>query len=102
MIVSATGTSNGVVRLSVAGEVDMATVGDLEKAMIDAITADGTAQVTVDIAEVTFCDSSGLAAFDRSYFLAGRQGVSFRLTSPQPGVRQVLQITGLLETLTQP
>jgi anti-sigma B factor antagonist len=102
MIVSAAGTNNGVVRLSVAGEVDMATVGDLERAMTDAITADGTAQVTVDIAEVTFCDSSGLAAFDRSYFLAGQRGVLFRLTSPQPGVRQVLQITGLLETLTQP
>ncbi|MGK5680203.1 STAS domain-containing protein [Actinoplanes sp. URMC 104] len=94
-------SSNGVTRIQAAGEIDMATVVRLATAMTDAIFTAGTVSVIVDMADVTFCDSSGIAAFDRSYFLAAERGISFRLIRVRPEVCRVLEITGMLHTLTQ-
>jgi anti-anti-sigma factor len=54
------------------------------------------------MADVTFCDSSGIAAFDRNYFLASQTGVAFRLINVRPIVSRVLEITGMLDALTGP
>jgi len=102
MIVTTEPAVDGTRRLLVAGEIDMETVDDLATAMTDAITAGGTGTVIVDFTAVTFCDSSGLAALDSAYYLAGRHGVTFRLANPQPAVERVLQITAMLKRLTQP
>ncbi|HKV66576.1 MAG TPA: STAS domain-containing protein [Gaiellales bacterium] len=44
------------------GEIDLSTVDDL-RAMLDALSEDGHA-VALDLAEVTFMDSSGMHAFE--------------------------------------
>ena len=80
----------------------MATVEELDLAMTAAVTRHGVAAVEVDFAGVSFCDSSGLAALDNAYAGAAQRGIRFRLINPQPGVRRVLQLTGLLEVLTNP
>lgn len=101
MIVSIERVGDGVVGLRVAGEIDMATVEDLIAAMTAAINMCTAGTLIVDLANVTFCDSSGIAAFDNAFFLAGWRGVRFRLVNPQPAVRRVLEITGVLDRLTQ-
>jgi anti-sigma B factor antagonist len=100
MIVDTVDSGGGVTRLRAGGEIDMATVALLDAAMTDAVTLAGTVSVIVDMTDVTFCDSSGIAAFDRTYFLALTRGVAFRLVNVGPEVSRVLEITGLLETLT--
>jgi anti-sigma B factor antagonist len=100
MIITTQQTADGITRLHVAGEIDMATVAELVTAMTAAIITDATAAVLVDFTEVTFCDSSGIAALDHAYFEAGQRAVTFRLANPQPAVRRVLKITGLLDRLT--
>jgi anti-sigma B factor antagonist len=102
MIVKTVDSGGGVTRIWAAGEIDMATIEQLDTAMASAISAAGAVSVIVDMADVTFCDSSGIAAFDRNYFLASQTGVAFRLINVQPIVSRVLEITGMLDALTRP
>jgi len=91
MMVSTMTTGDGMFRLLVTGEIDMATVGDLEAALTQAITADATTAVVADLAQLTFCDSSGIAALDRAYHQASQRGVAFRVRNLQPPARRVLE-----------
>ncbi|MEV4283193.1 STAS domain-containing protein [Actinoplanes xinjiangensis] len=92
----------GVVRVSAAGELDMATADDLAKALHDAIGHPATTTVVVDFVQVSFCDSSGIEALDIAYGNAATTGISLRVTNLQSGVRRVLELTGLLNALTGP
>ncbi|MCY1144223.1 STAS domain-containing protein [Actinoplanes sp. Pm04-4] len=102
MLVHTYAISDGSVHLSVVGEIDIATVEDFEEALARAIAIDGAPRVVVDFSEVTFCDSSGLAALDRCCEQASHRGLQLRLVRPQRGVRRLLELTGLLEALTRP
>ncbi|MEV6493541.1 STAS domain-containing protein [Actinoplanes sp. NPDC051633] len=102
MIVNTVDGGGGVTRIWAAGEIDFATVAQLDTAMTSAISAAGAVSVIVDMADVTFCDSAGIAAFERNHFLASQSGVAFRLINVQPIVSRVLEITGMLDTLTRP
>ena len=53
--------AGGAAVLSVAGELDLATAGQLRRTVGD-LMGMGTRQVTVDLAEVGFIDSTGLGA----------------------------------------
>jgi anti-anti-sigma factor len=50
--------------------------------------------VTVDLAGLEFCDSSGLATFLRFHREAERAGSTLVLRSPQPNVRRMFELTG--------
>ena len=102
MKVSTAAVRDGVLRVRVTGEIDLAVVDGLETAIVEAVTTAGVSGVVVDLAEVTFCDSSGIAVFDRAYFLAERHGVNFELVEVQPAVRRILEITGVWDNLTGP
>ena len=90
----------GVVRMYVAGELDMATADDLRHALHQAITQPGTTTILIDVDQVSFCDSSGIEVLDRAYGEASDAVICLRLVNPQPAVRRVLDLTGLLQTLT--
>ena len=96
------GTDGGAVHLHVAGELDMATADDLRKALHQATTQPGTTAIVVDFDQVSFCDSSGIEVLDRAYGQAFDAGITLRLVNPQPAVRRVLDLVGILETLTGP
>ena len=93
---------DGRVEIVVAGELDMATAPHLEKAVSAAVADEGTRAVLVDLAGVPFCDSSGIAVLDRGYGAASDLDIRFRVAHVQPMVRQVLEIVGLMRTLTGP
>ena len=94
--------NDGVIRLAVAGEIDLATCDDLYDAVVTAAGADRAAEVVVDLAEVSFCDSSGIGAIMRARNLAAAMGVGVLVINPYGGVRRVLDITGVLSTLNSP
>lgn len=56
--------------------------------------------VVVDLAEVTFIDSSGLGALHSARRRAVKDGGTFVVSRPQAAVHRVLQITGLDVWLT--
>lgn len=94
--------ADGVVRLRVAGEIDMATAGDLENTIREATTPLDVTTVIVDLADVTFCDSSGIGALVRAQMDAARRGTAVQIADPRGCVLHVLQVTGVLDTLTNP
>ncbi|MGJ3225769.1 STAS domain-containing protein [Micromonospora aurantiaca (nom. illeg.)] len=54
----------GGVCLRLAGELDLGTAGELSSA-IDRVVAEGHRELLLDLTELTFCDSTGIAAFVR-------------------------------------
>ncbi len=81
------GPAGWVVR--VAGELDLATVPDLDACLV-ALDDDAV----IDLAELRFTDSTGIAALLRGHLRAVKRGGSFVLRSPTDRVVKVLEIMG--------
>lgn len=79
------------------GEIDVATVEGLRKALAESLGA-GCREVTVDMRNVTFMDSSGIAAFVLAMNTLGPKGV-LRIANAAPNISRVLEISGLSHLL---
>lgn len=84
--------------LRLAGELDLSTAPELNAA-IDRLTAEGERHLLLDLSELTFCDSTGIAAFVRGDNRAAAEGGWLRVTGASGRVERVLQMTGLAEVL---
>lgn len=85
-------------RIRLAGELDLANAAVLD-AELGAALADGSCQVLVDMRELTFIDSTGIAIVVSAL---GNDGNGKRLRflpSAAPAVSRVLQLTGVGERL---
>ena len=83
--------SDGVVYLS--GELDMAVAAAFSQSLISSL--DGQPPV-LNLAELTFLDSSGIRAILQVARVSGQEVV---LRSLHPNIRRVLKATGVNETL---
>lgn len=81
-------------RLAVAGEIDMDSAPQLLEAIVLAHQVAGT-DVTLDLRDVTFMDSRGLAAMVTAQRHLAREEARLRLVNPRPAVAAVLEITGV-------
>ncbi|MFC0004097.1 STAS domain-containing protein [Micromonospora siamensis] len=88
----------GTACLRLVGELDMSTAAELNAA-IDQLAADGHRHLVVDLSELTFCDSTGIAAFVRGDNQAAAEGGWLRVTGASGRVQRVLVITGLADVL---
>ncbi|MGV9767470.1 STAS domain-containing protein [Micromonospora tulbaghiae] len=66
---------------------------------MDRLVAEGHRELLLDLTELTFCDSTGIAAFVRGDNLVAADGGWLRLTGATGRVARVLQVTGLAEVL---
>lgn len=80
-----------VVRVS--GELDIRTCERLEHTTGELV--DQGRRVVLDLSELTFCDSTGLAVLVRLHKRAETAGGSMVLRSPVPRVLNLLTLTGL-------
>lgn len=94
--------SPGTVVVAVAGEVDMATAPALHTALLDALAVYTPANLEVDLSACTFLDCSGLRVFIATRTCALAAGSQLWISSPQPMVHMVLEVTGLLNGFTRP
>lgn len=78
--------------LVLAGELDPSTAPVLDAA-IDAALARGAATLVINLAGVTFLDSSGLRSLISAHIRLGPEPL--RLRGPSASARQLLTITGL-------
>jgi anti-anti-sigma factor len=85
--------------LNVAGEVDLATAGILQHEIVAGLEADDVPDVVVDLAEVTFLDSSGISVLLKGRRLADENAKGYRVDAAHGMVRQVLDISGVWEYL---
>lgn len=82
--------------VAVAGEVDLATGPELERALL-AIPA--AASVIVDLTDCGFIDSTGLHILFRAHERLGRSGGQLAVVSPNRPVLTVLEVTRLDQIL---
>jgi anti-anti-sigma factor len=90
----ATSLTGGVGHVDAAGEIDLATVEQLVEAVMATTPAGGT--VEIDLREVSFMDSSGVAALNRCRRHAAETGATLVIRCVSGGpVAQLLEWTGL-------
>jgi anti-anti-sigma factor len=89
----------GIVVLSVIGEVDLHTGPELRSAVRATFADPGTTQVRVDLAGVSFLDSTGVSALVGGHGEAQERGITLVVANPQPQVLKVLRIVGLDKVL---
>ena len=86
---------DGVV-LTLRGELDPHTAPRLRERIDEAFASDRV-QMALDLAGVTFIDSSGLRVILSGHKEANERGGKLVLQSPSPTARRLLDITGLLD-----
>ncbi|MER5338169.1 STAS domain-containing protein [Micromonospora sp. NPDC002717] len=84
--------------LRLAGELDLSTAPELNAA-IDRLVDGGERHLLVDLTELVFCDSTGIAAFVRGDNRVAADGGWLRVTGASGRVDRVLQVTGLADVL---
>lgn len=99
LVVEASGDVDGVRRLRLRGEIDLGTARLIDQALAEVLAAEPD-RVVVDLAEVTFIDSSGLNALVRARNLVGEQRGTLVLAQVPPELRRLLEISGLLDGFT--
>jgi len=87
---------NGSLRLILTGEIDVSNVDLLARGLATVPAPDN---VVVDLAGVTFLDSTGVAALVVAHRRAAAAGRRLAVVNAQGIVRRVLAITGALPTL---
>jgi anti-anti-sigma factor len=75
------------------GELDIATAPELVQ-LLARLRHHGH-PVTLDLAEVTFMDSTGLTTLMDAYAQAGQNGWTFAVQRPSPAVRRVFDLAGV-------
>jgi anti-sigma B factor antagonist len=87
-------TTDGATVLAVIGELDLSSSGELEEALAQLDGSD-TGLVILDLREVDFMDSAGLAVIVRAHQRAESAGRPFGVVQGSAQVRRLLSLTGV-------
>jgi anti-sigma B factor antagonist len=88
--------------LALTGELDIDSVGEVREKVQQRLAADQPQVLTVDLAGLTFIDSSGLGLLIEIRRLAIAAGITFQMTNVASGPARVIAIAGLTETFNLP
>lgn len=88
----------GAARVTLAGELDLATAPRVQEA-VQAVIEQGASRVVINLARLTFVDSSGLRLFIVLNERAKDEGWTLALIRPAQPSLSVFQITGAEENL---
>jgi anti-sigma B factor antagonist len=80
--------------LRLRGELDMAGVPSVE-AFVKRICAGDPSSVTLDLTDLSFIDSTGLAAIVHVSGLCAKHGYRFQIVPGPPAVQRLFEVTGL-------
>jgi len=93
-------TSDGKATVKVRGELDIATA-DQAYAYLRDVVDNQSGPVTMNLAELTFCDAAGLGVLARVAGHARRTGRSLKLTAARPSLLRIMHITGMDEAFPE-
>ena len=88
------------IRVALAGEVDLATAPDLLDRLLSVLHVQHPALLEVDLTDVSFFGCAAVNALSCVRSAAVRAGCRLRIVHPQPFVRMVLEVTGILADVT--
>ncbi|MGW6316555.1 MULTISPECIES: STAS domain-containing protein [unclassified Streptomyces] len=89
---------DGVTGLALEGELDLDTVARIEPELM-LVTAGGGTEVVLDLAGVTFCDTSGVKLLLRLHRRCAADGVRLRLCHIPRRPGQVMRTLGVDRTI---
>jgi anti-sigma B factor antagonist len=89
---------DGYELLTVEGELDIATASRMITALNEAI-ADMSGPLVVDLTDVVFMDSTGLALLMNARRRVVRQGQGFAIVCPDGPISRVFEIADMVESL---
>jgi anti-anti-sigma factor len=84
-------------RITASGELDASADARLTSVVRACLHDQDARDIDVDLTGVTFLDSAGIRCLLTCWNQADLAGCRMRLSNPDPLVRRVLEITGLLE-----
>jgi anti-anti-sigma factor len=87
------------VRVRIMGELDLATAPELDR-VLDELGNDGHDEMVIDLSEVSFMDSMGLASIVRAYRNAEASGRRVVLHRGPAQVQRLFEITDTLNRFT--
>jgi len=93
-------SAEGVVTVVIAGEMDMGVGARVDAEIGVAVTAFGVRDVVVDLSQVAFMDSAGIATLIRGRRQAAEANVGYRVVGANGMVRRVLDLTGVWQYLS--
>lgn len=87
-------------RVRFSGEIDMGVAGEAVDVITDTVLDGHPKMMVVDLRQVSLLDSTGVAALVTGYKIASHRGCQLVVANPREVVRELLAVTGVLETLT--
>jgi anti-anti-sigma factor len=93
-------SADGKATVKVSGELDIATA-DQAYAYLRDVVDNQDGPVTMNLAELTFCDAAGLGVLARVARHAMRTGHSLKLTAARPALLRIMRITGMDEAFPE-
>ena len=87
--------STGSCTLVLSGEADMSAAPDIIELGVASLDSPGTVTLVIDVAAVTFIDSTVIGAFVQLLNFAHAGGKRVVLANVPPRVQRVLDLTGL-------
>ncbi len=90
--------AGGAARLRLQGELDNLSVPVLHET-VDTLYASGCFQISLDLSELTFIDSSGLGALVAVWRRCQREGGRATVVNPSVPVRRLMDMTGIARFL---
>ena len=85
---------DGAVHLTISGELDASTA-EMFATSIQMACDSSPETLHLDLADLSFCDSSGLRKFVRLAETCASQGTKLCITGAQPIVRRIFNMAGL-------
>jgi anti-anti-sigma factor len=85
----------GVLTVAVSGDIDLSTSAAVQTAVTGAVATPGVTGVEVDLSEVGFLDSSGIALLLKGRRSADEHRVAFRVTGAHGIAKRVMELTGV-------
>jgi anti-sigma B factor antagonist len=87
-------TSDDDAEVRLSGELDLASA-DAVSTCLEHLISEGCRQVTVNLSDVTFLDSSGMAVFTVMHRLLEDIGGTFKVSNPRPRIARVFDMAGM-------
>ena len=100
-LVTDTAERDGVAVVTVTGEIDSSNCATVQDLLAD-LARPGREAVEVDLAGVSFVDSSGLRALIVGQRSLAEVGAAMTVVAASEAVRRLFEITGLVERLGLP
>jgi anti-anti-sigma factor len=92
--------ADGKATVRMRGELDIATADQAYAYLRDVVDSqDGP--VTMNLAELSFCDAAGLGVLAKVAGYARRSGRPLELTEPRPSLLRIMAITGMDEAFPE-